>query len=79
MGKEVTIPYVVGLLYDRDCMATRYVQEGVYTTPFNTHGRYWNVTHHWAEHFHLDMTENAILLYMADPADDPAINHGSSK
>ena len=77
-GKEVTIPYVVGLLYDRDCMATRYVQEGVYTTPFNTHGRYWNVTHHWAEHFHMDMTENAILLYMADPADDPAVDHSAT-
>lgn len=71
-GREVTIPYVVGILYDRDCLATRYVQDGVYTTPFNTHGRYWNVTHHWAKHYHMDMTENAMLLYMADPDEDPA-------
>lgn len=71
-GKEVkskdtvTIPYVVGMLFDNDAMATTYMQEGVYTTPFNTHGRYWNVTHHWTMRYQMDMTENALLFFMDD-------------
>lgn len=62
----VKIPYVVGMLFDNDAMATTYMQEGVYTTPFNTHGRYWNVTHHWTMRYQMDMTENALLFFMDD-------------
>lgn len=66
IGKEVNLDYVVGLLYDRRALATVYMQDSVYTTPFNTKGEYYNTEHHWKMNYMQDPTENAILFYMND-------------
>lgn len=65
-GETVTLPYVVGLLFDRDAVGTTYMQSSVDVTPFNTRGKYWNTTYNWVKGYKNDLTENAILLYMAD-------------
>ena len=66
-GKEVDLGMVVGLLYDRRALATVYMMDSVYTTPFNTKGEYYNTEHHWKMNYIQDPTENAVLFYMADP------------
>ena len=65
-GTEVKLDYVVGLLYDRRALATVYMQDSVYTTPFNTKGEYYNTEHHWKMNYMEDPTENAILFFMSD-------------
>ena len=65
-GTEVKLNYVVGLLYDRRALATVYMQDSVYTTPFNTKGEYYNTEHHWKMNYMQDPTENAILFFMND-------------
>lgn len=65
-GEPVHLDYVVGLLYDRRALATVYMQDSVYTTPFNTKGEYYNTEHHWKMNYIQDPTENAILFYMND-------------
>lgn len=65
-GKAVTIPYVVGLLYDYDALATAYHVEDVDTTPLNAKGEYYNTFYHWAKDYQDDLTENSILYYMED-------------
>ena len=65
-GAKVKLDYVVGLLYDRRALATVYMQDSVYTTPFNTKGEYYNTEHHWKMNYIQDPTENAILFFMSD-------------
>ena len=65
-GEPVDLPMVVGLLYDRRALATVYMMDSVYTTPFNTKGEYYNTEHHWKMNYISDPTENAILFYMED-------------
>lgn len=67
-GEEVDLSMVVGLLYDRRALATVYMMDSVYTTPFNTKGEYYNTEHHWKMNYIADPTENAILFYMSDDA-----------
>lgn len=67
-GPEVKLDYVVGLLYDRRALATVYMMDSVYTTPFNTKGEYYNTENHWKMNYIQDPTENAILFYMQDDA-----------
>lgn len=67
-GEAVEIPYVVGVLFDRDAMATCYRAQDTLTTPINAAGDYYNTFLHWAKDYQQDFTENSILFYMADEA-----------
>lgn len=67
-GKAVSIPYVVGMMYDRDAVASTYRLDRTITTPDNAAGAYMNTYYHWANDFMNDFTENAILYYMEDVA-----------
>ena len=68
-GKTVNLSMVVGLLYDKRALATVYMMDSVYTTPFNTRGEYYNTEHHWKMNYIQDPTENAVLFYMEDPVE----------
>ncbi len=63
----VTIPYVLGLLFDEDSLAINFGMEETLTTPINAAGDYYNVYYHWRKSYNDDPTENSILFYMADP------------
>lgn len=65
-GDAVSIPYVVGLMYDRDAVSSTFRLDRTITTPDNAGGAYMNTYYHWANDFVNDFTENAILYYMAD-------------
>lgn len=65
-GTRVQLNYVLGLLFDRDALATTVKLEDVITTPVNAKGDYYNTVYHWAYMFKQDQTENMILYYMAD-------------
>ena len=65
-GNAVSIPYVVGLMYDRDAVSSTFRLDRTITTPDNAGGAYMNTYYHWANDFVNDFTENAILYYMAD-------------
>lgn len=65
-GSQVQLQYVVGLLFDRDALATSVHVEDVLTSPINNKGSYYNVTYHYGKDYQLDQTENMILYYLED-------------
>lgn len=67
-GTAANIKYVVGMLYDRDAVASTFRLDRTITTPDNAGGAYMNTYYHWANDFVNDFTENAILYYMEDVA-----------
>ena len=64
-GSQVQISYVLGLLFDRDALATSVHVEDVLTSPINSKGSYYNITYHYGKDYRLDQTENMILYYLA--------------
>lgn len=64
----VNIPYVVGLLYDRDALGVNYQFDYSSTTPFNSAGGYYNMFMHWRKNYWNDFTENAVLFVMGEGA-----------
>ena len=65
-GNEVEIPYVVGLLFDRDAILTDYQIDDVETTPMEARKRYYNTWYSFKKNAINDVTENVILFYMED-------------
>lgn len=65
-GNEVTIPYVVGAIFDREAVGVMPQFEYASTTPFNSAGGYYNMYFHWLFNSYVDYTENAILFIMGD-------------
>lgn len=64
-GTAVQLDNVVGLLFDRDAIATSLKLQKTITTPVNADGDYFNTVYHWAFQFKEDPTENMVLYYMA--------------
>ena len=64
-GTAVNLDTVVGLLFDRDAIATSLKLQKTITTPVNADGDYFNTVYHWAFQFKEDPTENMVLYYMA--------------
>ena len=65
-GSAVALDNVVGLLFDRDALATQIRYESVMSTPPNVRGDYVNTVYKYVENYIYDPTENMILYYMAD-------------
>lgn len=65
-GTEQNIPYVVGLLYDRDAFGVLPILQNTRSTPVNAAGEYWNLFVHWLFKSYVDYTENAILFVLGD-------------
>lgn len=72
-GDQVNIPYVVGLLFDRDAMLTDFQFEGSASSPLEARKQYRNIWWHFSKNAINDPTENAILYYMDDPAETSAV------
>ena len=71
-GDQANIPYVVGLLYDRDAMLTDFQFEGSASSPLEARKQYRNIWWHFSKNAINDPTENAVLFYMDDPAETGA-------
>jgi len=66
-GDEVSIPYVVGLLYDEDAMMVDFQLDSADTTPLEARKHYYNIWWSMSRNAINDPTENAILFVMEDP------------
>ena len=65
-GSNVSLSVVVGLIYDEDALMVDYQLETANTTPLEARKRYRNSWLSIARNAINDLTENAILFYMAD-------------
>lgn len=63
--EEITLPYVVGLLYDEEAMMVDFQMDHVYSTPLEARKGYRNVWHTLRMGSIQDYSENAVLFYMA--------------
>ena len=68
-GDQVNVPYVVGLLFDRDAILTDFQIEDASSTPMEARKKYRNIWWTFAKNAINDPTENAILFYMDDPSE----------
>lgn len=65
-GNAVSIPYVVGMLYDEDALMVDYQLESARSTPVEARKGYRNIWWSFSKNAINDFTENAVLFYMAD-------------
>lgn len=65
-AETVTVPYVLGMLYDEEALGVMPQFDYASTTPFNSAGGYYNMYIHWRFNTYNDFTENAILFVLGD-------------
>ena len=65
-GAAVNLPYVVGLLFDKDAILTQYCLDRALSTPVEARKGYRNIWNHNRRNAINDFTENHILLYMSE-------------
>lgn len=65
-GATVNLPYVVGLLYDKDAILTQYCLDRALSTSVEARKGYRNIWNHNRRNSINDFTENHILLYMSE-------------
>ena len=67
---QVSIDYVLGILYDVEFMGVFPQFEYSSTTPFNSAGGYWNLYYHWRFNNWTDYTEAHIVFVLGKGGDD---------
>lgn len=65
-GAEVSIDYVVGMIYDSDAMMIDYQLETSATTPLEARKHYRNMWWSFSKNAINDFTENAVIFIMTD-------------
>lgn len=65
-GNNVTIPYVLGILFDEEACGVVPQFDYASTTPFNSAGGYYNLYQHWRFNSYVDFTENALLFVLGE-------------
>lgn len=63
-GVAKTLPNVIGILFDRDCMGTFREEERVYTTPVNARGVYYNTFWHENQMWFNAFDENCVIFFL---------------
>jgi len=66
-GDAVSIPYVVGLIMDRDALMVDYQFDGANTTQEHPRKRIRNTFYHFMRNICDDYTENTVIFIMEDP------------
>ena len=69
----VSIPFVLGLLYDKDAMGWTNIFKATVTSPLNVRGMYYNTVYHEQTKGWNDMSENCRLFVIGEGGDVPAI------
>lgn len=62
----VSVPNVVGVLFDEEAAGITRCSTWQAPTPFNPRGGYTNIFWHFTQKLWNDFTENAVVLYMGD-------------
>lgn len=65
-GSAVSIPYVLGILFDEEAVGVLPQYDYTSTTPFNSAGGYYNMFVHWRFNSYCDYTENAVLFVLGE-------------
>ena len=65
------IDHVFGIIFDDDTMGKTIINTRTATTPLNASGLFWNTYFHWTSRHYTDLTENGIVLVLAQTEDDP--------
>lgn len=65
-GENVSLAYVVGVLFDEDACMTDFQLEDAETTPMEARKRYMTTWWSFARNAINDFTENGVVFYMAD-------------
>lgn len=65
-GANVSLDYVVGILFDADACMVDYQLDDAEATPLEARKRYYNIWWSFAKNAINDFTENSILFIMAD-------------
>lgn len=65
-GNAVSIPYVVGAIFDREAVGIMPQFDYASTTPLNSAGGYYNMFYHWNFNSYCDYTENAVLFILGN-------------
>ena len=61
-SSDVTLDYVLGILFDEEAVGVMPQFDYSSTTPFNSAGGYYNMYMHWRFNSYCDYTENAVLF-----------------
>lgn len=65
-GDAVELPYVVGMIFDKDALMTSYRLDSVRTTPLEARKGYRNTWNTFARNIISDNTENCVIFIMED-------------
>lgn len=65
-GTAVSLPYVVGMIFDKDALMTSYKLETVRTTQIEARKGYRNTWNTFARNIISDNTENSVIFIMED-------------
>ena len=73
---NIELPYVIGILFDEDGVMVDYQLERALSTPLEARKGYRNTWLHFAKNAINDPTENAVIFYMADYAENTPDDSG---
>lgn len=69
-GTSLTQSGIMAVLYDRDALGLYKKDSWNSTTPFNSAGGYYNTYYHHKELYFNDLSENFVVFYLADEANE---------
>lgn len=65
-GTAQNLKNIIGVLMDEEAAGYTVVNEWSAPTPFNAAGGYYNQYYHFTDRYWNDLTENAVVFYLAD-------------
>lgn len=65
-ASAVTVPNLIGLLFDEEALGTTRMSTWTQATPMNARGGYYNIFYHFTQRMWNDFTENGIVLIAAE-------------
>lgn len=68
-GETVELPYVVGMIFDRDALVVDYQLDDASASPYESRKGFYNLWWSMARNICSDPTEQAVIFYMDDPAE----------
>lgn len=69
-ANNVLLSKVVGVLFDEEAAGYTTINQWSQPTPFNAKGGYYNQFWHFTDRYWNDFTENAVVFYMEDSANN---------
>lgn len=72
-GDQVQIPYVVGMIFDRDAIVTDFQIERTDSTPLEARKHYRTVWFSYSKNVINDPSENCVIFTMEDPSEGAAV------